>query len=154
MHYYLTFRATNGEQSTCVLALKVGEAPFLTAIRSQFFSPSHAFSTLFLFKRQWSNKKKIMILLFRAHRNLCDAKTKNVFQIHHWTLKGPSPTVYTYVLLPLDHLFCNHVSRNVQKSGSRKVVLEKWFQKSGSANSDFFSDQPLVSNHEKGGFIL
>ena len=30
----------------------------------------------------------------------------------------------------LEHLICNHFSR--------KVVLEKWFQKSGSANSDFF----------------
>ena len=31
MHYYLTFRPTNGAQNTCVLALKVGEPPFLTA---------------------------------------------------------------------------------------------------------------------------
>ena len=31
-----------------------------------------------------------------------------------------------------DHLFCNHFSRKLQKSGQRKVVREIWFEKSGS----------------------
>ena len=32
--------------------------------------------------------------------------------------------------------------------------VEKWFQKSGSSNSDFFSGQPLFSNLKKCGFIV
>ena len=39
-----------------------------------------------------------------------------------------------------DHLFCNHYSRKVQKSGSRKVVLQ---------TPIFFSGQPLFSNLKK-----
>ena len=70
MHYYLTFRATNGAQNTCVLALKVGEAPFLTAIWSYFFSPSHASSTLFLLKRQRYTVKKIGHSLEHVRTNL------------------------------------------------------------------------------------
>ena len=31
----------------------------------------------------------------------------------------------------MDHLFCNHFSRKLQKSGLRKVVREIWFKKSG-----------------------
>ena len=36
---------------------------------------------------------------------------------------------------------------------SATSFLEKWFLKSGSSNSDFFSGQPLFSNLKKCGFI-
>ena len=44
-----------------------------------------------------------------------------------------------------DHLFCNRFSRKVQKSGSRKVVLQTLI---------FFSGQPLFSNQKKCRFFL
>ena len=51
--------------------------------------------------------------------------TMNICSSHH------------HLLHPLDHLFCNHFSRKVKKSGSRKVVLQTQI---------FFSGQPLFSN--------
>ena len=32
----------------------------------------------------------------------------------------------------VDHLFCNHFSRKMKKSGQRNLVREIWFKKSGS----------------------
>ena len=45
----------------------------------------------------------------------------------------------------LDHLICDHYSRKVLKSGSRKVVREICFEKSGSRK---------VVDQKKGGVIL
>ena len=48
--------------------------------------------------------------------------------------------VFWYTYHPVDHLICNHFSTKVQKSGSRKVVLQIRI---------FFSGQPLFSNQKK-----
>ena len=57
----------------------------------------------------------------------------------------------------LDHLICNHFSRKVLKSGSRKVVREIWFKKSGSRKMVdqkkrwFYTINPHFSRLEKSG---
>ena len=59
-----------------------------------------------------------------------------------------------------DCLICNHFSRKVvqekwfEKSGSRNLVPEIWFQKNGSSNLDFFLvREKWLLTRKKGGFI-
>ena len=54
----------------------------------------------------------------------------------------------------VSHLFCNHFSRKVQKSGSRNLVREIWFEKSGSRKvvlktRIFFSGSRKVVDQKK-----
>ena len=51
-------------------------------------------------------------------------------------------------------LFCALNFCSFKKSGSRNLVREIWFKKSGSANSDFFLVQEKWLTRKTGGFIL
>jgi hypothetical protein len=61
------------------------------------------------------------------------------------------------VLKTHDHLICNHFSRKVKKSGSRKVIREIWFEKFGSRKVGdqkkrwFYTINPPFFRLEKSG---
>ena len=50
-----------------------------------------------------------------------------------------------------DHLICNHFSRKVQKSGSRNLVREIWFEKNGSSWIFFLVREKWLTREKKVG---